>query len=309
MAITIQTYERFLKLTKYPANLFVVDVKDFFRDDFPKILNFYSGKTKFIDKKHIKNLNRLAEESIKITGIFRDYKQIMNTVDFWELLDSIEDLKSKLKYVQNISKYLRSSLIKGKVEAGYVYDYDMIENETLEDISRNVQDNTGFSNDWVNIAIENDLREVDWDIDGGTELELRDNSFQAGLVTSMIDNTIGDRIYGKDIKKLLTFEDDDLLVLGYKDTVYQTVNTLSTLSKNDIPESPYLGLNTSIWKGTTISKINFPLISRELKSVFDSDDLFKDFKVKSIDYKDGDIFIEYEIGTKRDLVIINNVTI
>lgn len=309
MPIPIVTYQNFYKLTNYKVNFFVADVLDFFKKDFPQIVEFYKGNAKFIDKKRIKKLNSLTEESIKVTSIFKDYKNIMGTVDYWELLVLIEELKSKLKYGQNISKYLRSSLIKEKVQSGYAFNHDMTVEQTLENVSKNILDKNDFNNQWVEIAIENDLREVDWDIDGGTKLELRDNSFQANLVTSMIDNTIGDRIYGKDLKKLLEFEDDDLLVLGYKETVFQTVDILSRLAKNDIPEFPSMGLNASVWKGTNISRLNFPLIARELRAVFNTDDLFQNFKIRKIEYKEGDLFIEYEVNTKRDLVIINSVTI
>lgn len=309
MAITLQTYERFNKLTNYKLNKFVVEVGDFFKFEMPLITRFYLGQSKFIDKKHIKKLNALTEESIKITGIFSSYKNIMPTVDYWELLDLIEDLRTHLQYGQNISKYVRSSEIKGKVKAGYAYNYNMFEEQTLEDVSKNISKNPNFQDAWAQIALDNDLREVDWDIEGGTQLELIDQSFQANLVTSMIDNTVGDRVYGKDLKKLLEFEDDDLLVLGYKETAIQTVDILATLAKGDIPEFPGLGLDASVWKGTNISKINFPLINREMQGIFATDDLFKDFKVRSIKYVDGDLFIEYEVGTKRGLVVVNNITI
>ena len=46
-----------------------------------------------------------------------------------------------------------------------------------------------------------------------------------------------------------------------------------------------------------------------MESNFKSDDLFKDFKVLKIDYIEGDIFIKFEVGTKRDEVIVNSVTI
>ena len=309
MAITIQTYERFNTLTNYKLNKFVAEVGDFMKTEYPAIVSFYLGNSDFIDGKLIKKLNSLTEESIKVTAIFSAYKNIMPTVDYWELLDLVEDLRTHLQYAQNVSKYVRSSIIKGKVKAGYVFNYTMSEEETLEDVSRTVSKSADWRNDWAQIGIENDLREVDWDIDGGTELELVDKTFQAGLVTSMIDNTIGDRVYGKDLKKLLEFEDDDLMVLGYKETALQTVEILSTLAKADIPEFPNLGLDANVWKGTNISKINFPLISREMRGVFDTDDLFQDFKVRNIEYVDGDLSIEFEVGTKRGLVVVNNITI
>lgn len=309
MVISKETYEKFYNLTNYDLSSYVLEVRDFTTNNLSSIIEFYSGKIKNLDKKHIKKLNELSEEVLKILSIFRDYKKIFKTVEFWGLLDNIEDIRTHLNYCQNISKYLRSSIVNGKFEAGYSYDYVMSENETLEDISRTELNKGNFQQQWSEIAVKNDLREVDWSIKGGKKIDLVNDSFQSMIVTSMIDNTIGDRIYGKDIKRLLEFRDDDLIVLEYKETALQTIDNLSKLSKGDIPEFPTMGINDSVWKGSNVSRVNFPLIIRELRSIFNTDDLFKDFNVKKIEYKEGDIFIEYEVGTKRDLVIINNITI
>mgnify|MGYP001286883243 CR=1 FL=1 len=306
-----KTLENFKSLTNFDFDDFTDRVSDFFRFKMPKIVTFYTGSSKFIDKECIDTLNKLYEESLVLTGIFRDYKRTMSTCDYWTLLDIAEDVKTHLRYAQQIPKFLRSSIVKGKIKAGYVFSYTMSQEQTIEDVAYDVLGQTNdFNNSaWVNIAVMNDLREVDWDIQGGTDLELLDNSFQASLVTSMIDYNIGDRIYGKDIPTLMKFDNDDLAVLGYKDTAYQTVDILSTLGKRDIPEYPDFGLNAQFWKGVNISRMNFPLIKKELERNFGADDLFKNFKVLEIDYIEGDIFIKFEVGTKRDEVIVNSVTI
>lgn len=309
MILTQATYDKFFQITNYDLSEFVYRTKDFFRSDFPTIVNFYNGNSNFIDKKTIKELNFLAEESLKVTSLFRDFKGLMNTCDFWGLLDGIEDLRTQLQYAQNIPKYLRSSYSKGKIKAGYSYEYTMSQNQTLEDVALDELRSVSNNNSWTSIAVDNDLREVDWDIDGGTQIELTNYSFQQNLVTSMIDYTIGDRIYGKDIQRLLKFENDDLKVLGYKETVYQTVDCLSTLKKRDIPEYPWLGTNGRYWTGNNLAMTNLPIIAKELNNIFKTDDLFKDFKVLRVEYKDGDVFIEFQVSTKRDLVIVNNVTV
>lgn len=309
MIVRQETYDKFLRITNYDLSSFVFRVQDFFAQDFPLILNFYNGNSNFIDKVHIKKLNSLAEECLRVTSMFRDFKGLMMTCDFWGLLDGVEDIRTHLQYAQNIPKYLRSSYIKGKVRNGYSYDYSMDQFQTLEDVSLDELRQSDSNNLWTRIAIENDLREVDWDIDGGTQLQLTDYSFQQNLVTSMIDYTIGDRIYGKDIKRLIEFDNDDLMVLGYKDTVFQTVEILQNLKKRDVPEYPWLGTNGKFWTGNNIAMTNLPIVTKELNDVFRTDDLFKDFKVLGVEYREGDVFIEYQVSTKRDLVIVNNVTI
>ena len=309
MLVTQETYDKFFKITNYDLGSFVFRAKDFFGTSLPIISAFYSGKSKYLDKKHLKELNLLGEESVKILAIFKNFSKTLDTCDFWMLLDGIEDIRTHIQYVQNLPKYLRSSYIKGKVKAGYNYQYTMSANETLEDIAIDQLGSANFHNKAQEIAIDNDLREIDWDIDGGTQIQLTDTSFQMALVTSMIDYTIGDRIYGKDIDRLLTFQNDDLKVLGYKDTVYQTVDILCQLKKRDVPEYPWLGTNGNYWTGSNLAMTNLPIIGKELEKIFKTDDLFKNFKMRNVNYKDGDVFIEFEVSTKRDLVIVNSVTI
>jgi hypothetical protein len=305
------TIDKFNKISGYDITNFFFSTQRFFQIAFPQIEKFYKGDLKFIDKKYFVGLDKLEKEAIKVTSIFKEKKELMLTVDFWDLLDMAEVLKTSLQRTQKLSKYLRSSIVKGKTSKGFVFQYIMSAEETLEDVAKNVMKSTDFQNYAQQIALDNDLREVDWDIDGGTELDLRNDAFQNNLVTSMIDNTIGERIYGKDLKKLLTIDttEEDLVVLDYKETVYQTVEILSQLSKGDIPEFPSLGLDGNIYKGVNYSQLNYPSIVREMNKSFSSDDLFQDFKVRSISHDNGDLFIDFEVNTKFNLLIIKTAVL
>jgi len=300
---------KFKTIANYPMDQFLIDSKSFFEIDFPKMVDFFGGRANFLDKKHIKNLNDLLHESAIIENLFILRKNLMGTSDFWELLDVFEDIKTKLETAQNISKYLRSSIIANKNKAGLVVDYSLMKEQTLENVSRTFLNQNSFENDWVNIAIENNLKEVDYDIMGGANVKVRKKVFQNDLVTSMIDNTIGEKIYGKDILKVFTFEDDDLKSLGYKETAFQTADILAELEKGDIPEFPGLGLNMLFYKGINLSQLNYPSITRELRNNFASDNLFQDFEVKSLKTMEDNIFIEFKVNTKYELVLIKNVAI
>lgn len=300
---------KFKKISNYPIDDFLFNSIQFFSNDYNQLILFFSGKINFLDKRHVKRLNELSEQSIIISNIFFLKKNSMKTVDFWELLDTFEDIKTKLRTAMNISKYLRSSVIAGKNKSGFAFEYNLKNEQTLENVSKNILNNNSSEDDWVNIALENNLKEIDYDIDGGNNLVLRKQIFQSNLVTSMIDNTIGEKIYGKDIKRFLSYKDEDLESLGYKETVYQCAEILSQLEKGDIPEFPELGLNTSFYKGVNMSQLNYPSIVRELRKNFKTDDLFMNFEIKSFKLEQGDIFIEYKVDTKYELVIIKNVTI
>lgn len=307
--ISSAVIEKFIKLTNYPMDKFLVETESFFKSDLPTIVNFFKGYSNTLDKKKIENLNKLTENAIIITNLFHQKKGVMKTVDFWELLNRIEDIKSKLKYSQNISKYLRSSIVSKANKAGFAFDYTLSNQQTLESVTDGILEEGDYDNSWANQALDNDLKEQDWDINGGKNLILRKQIFQSNLVTTMIDNTIGERIYGRDIKKLLEYKDDDLLVLGYKETVYQTADILSKLTKGDIPEFKSIGLDLELYKGNNFSQLNYPSITRELQRNFATDDLFKDFEIKNIRYEEGEIFVEYQVDTKYELVIIENVSL
>ena len=304
-----QVITNFTKLTNFPMTEFLAEAKTFFSEDVNEIVNFFKGHSNFLDKQKVKRLNSLAEKAIIITNFFYEKKGVMKTVDYWELLDTVEEIKSKLQYYQNISKYLRSSIVKGVSRSGVVFDYTMNDQDTLESISKDFIGEKDHENDWTQHALDNDLKEQDWDIEGGEKLKLRKQLFQSNLVTSIIDNTIGEKIYGKDIKRLIELKDNDLVVLNYRETVNQTVDTLSVLKKGDIPEFPDLGIDPSLYTGENYSQLNFISISRELKRIFSSDDLFKDFEIVDIRHEEGDVFIEYKVNTKYEMTIIKNITL
>lgn len=307
--IDIVVINKFKKITNYPIDSFLFDAKNFFSKDYLSIVNFFEGKSNSLDKIHIKKLNGLSEQSLIISNIFSDKKNAMRTVDFWELLDVFEDIKTKLQTTINISKFLRSSLIGNSNKSGFVFDYNLKNEQNLELVSNRLLDEFDSGNAWTNIAIDNDLKEIDYDISGGANLKLRKKLFRANIVTSMIDNTIGEKIYGKDIKRLFEYSDNDLETLSYKETAYQTADILSGLEKGDIPEFPELGIDSSFYKGVNMSQLNFPSIVRELTRNFKSDDLFQNFEIKSFKIQDGDIFIEYRVETKYELVLIKNTVI
>lgn len=304
--MTIDTISDFQQKTKFPLANFLLESESFFRSDFPNIVNFYNGNSNSLDRNYIKKLNELTEQSSYIIHFFKERKQSFDSIDYWELLDKIEDIKIKFNTTYSISKFLRSSITDGTEKSGFVFDARLNRNETLEDISYNQLQKNG-EDDWLDIAFENDLKEVDYDVSGGTKLKLRKQLFQSNIVTSMIDNTIGEKIYGRDIKKSFQYLDDDLETLDYKETVYQSVDILSKLSKGDIPEYRNLGLKKNIYKGSNFSKLNYSSLVREMNRNFASDDLFSDFSIKELRYEQGDVFIEYQVNTKYDLVIIKNI--
>lgn len=307
--ITLDQINKFEEKTNFPLAETFFEVRTFFSESYPEIINFFKGKTETIRKEHFKALKYLLAKLELATNKFSENKNLFDRAFYWEILDTLEDIKLKLQTTSNSSKFLRSSIVNGSFKSGMAVQYKMNKNNTLEQVSSLILKDTDSDNDWVKIAVENGLKEEDWDIDGGTELIVRKKAFQNNLVTSFIDNTIGERVYGKDINKNFNFKEDDIDILGYKETVQQTVEILAKLTKGDIPENPGIGLAANLYKGVNYSQLNLPSISRELARNFNTDDLFRDFEVLDIKHVEGDIFLDYKINTKYDLVLIKSVTI
>lgn len=309
MNITTSHIENFEKITNFKLYDLLFNVKEFFSNEYPEIIEFYRGNSKFIKKDNFKKLEILIQECERCTDAFSRNKKSFDKCFYWDILDSMEDIKIKLLTTKNSSKFLRSSIINGKLNSGLVVSVKLEKNQTIEDVAKNVLNSSDPDLDWLEIAIQNDLKESDWDIDGGTQILVRKNIFQRDLVTSFVDNTIGERIYGLDIKREFNFKDEDLETLSYKETLYQTVEILSSLSKGDIPEFRELGIESSIYKGTNYSQLNASSISNQLRKSFDTDDLFKDFEILDMKLEQGDIFLQYQVSTKLNEVLIQNATL
>ena len=294
---------KFKNYTKFDLLSYFNQVEEFFKTGYVQMSDYYNGVINKVDTVHQKNLEDLIKKSEKVSEQFKNNREKFQTVDFWELLDFCEDIKLKLQTTTNLAKFLRSSRTDFGFASGFAYDYTVGNQQTLEGISSKILDDEDPENDWVSIAKSNDLMEVDYDIDGGNELKLYRERFLGGFVTGIIDTINGESIYGKDIYKKITFEDNDLLVLNYKDTVFQAVEILSGLKQGDIPEFPHLGVNEGMYVGSNLAGMAYSTIVREMKKVFASDDLFVNFKINNISQKEDYLEISFQVETKYGLLV------
>ncbi len=304
MDFTLNTIEKFEKISKYPLKGFMLFHDYFISEEYPQITAFYSGKSNRLNSGIIKNLVGIIKESKKIQESFIMHKKSFTTVDFWGLLDYITDMYVSLLSILNSSKWLRSSRVNNKFSGAINFQHTLKNKQTLEDVVVDILSDSNFENDWLDIVISNDLQEKDWDIDGGKILQLsKSDVFQSNLVTTVVDNLIGEKIYGKDIDKHLQFEDDDLKVLSYQDTLKQTVNIYATLKRGDIPEFRILGVNNKLTVGGTIGQLFSDTIIQQFKATFLSDDLFDIVEVSKFEVVNDSVDIEYTVKTKYDKIL------
>lgn len=296
--------DEFTRFTGYDLSNYLVRVDTFFTKNQPKIFNWYKGITDTPDADSFKSLFLILNESSKVLLLFDNNKgSFDNKFYFFELLENLELIDNKLLTTLNLSRLLRSvrtiNSYKSKIESDYV----MKKYDTLESIqNQNVSPND-FDNKWWDLALRNDLSEEEYDIEGGDEikipLDLQSNIF----LTSVVDNMIGDRMYGKDIQRKLKFENDDLKTLSYKETAEQSVEIFLETKIGTVPENPTLGYEEDLVVGTTKASISLPVLKRQLNSIFNTDDSFSSFSIKKIEIKQDALYVEFEVNTVRGELI------
>lgn len=291
----------FKKKTGYDLSVFLNDFKSFISTYYPDINSYYEGGT--CNKNSFSELNRLISESILVESIFSTNKDYLSKdTSFWDVLSDFEDIKVKLLSIKNLGKWKRSS---------YVFGYDILKknsyilgrNQTLEELSKNSGDRDS-ENDWVDIAVSNQLKEISYSKDGGNTLSISSNLNRRAPNPNygIVDYSNEDFILGKDISSKIGIVDDDLSYVSDLDCLKQSAEICIQVSKGSVPELPYIGYSKGI-VGSDISNIMIPNITRELVNNFKTDETFDEVSLVSVTRDSDTISIEV------DIVSINGVEI
>lgn len=293
--------ERFKDITNYDLESFINKFIDFSKNQQPAI-DYYEGFVDNLDNSYFEQLNYLKKEVVRVQDIFTKNKNQFNDTSFWDLIDFIDDIYFKLNTITQYPKWLRTSVTRGGSNSAIELQSVLKQNQTLESFAAEV----GYSdpdNDWVDIAIKNDLVEEDYEFQGGVLFKFSwQNNFRIKLET-IVDVIDSSNFYGKDLNKKIVFENDDLKCLIPKDTLKQTVDILMTLLKGDNPEFPDDGIDKGM-----ISQLNrnfniYPSLFRQIYNTFSKEEIFKAISIKNI-YKDSDsIRMDFIIETKIDEII------
>jgi len=297
---TQDTLDNFKKITGINVNNLLSNFVYFVNNSYPNIVDYYAGRLSQPDQDSFNLLNKLTIDFDNTILIFDINKRRFKTIDYWDLLDNLEDIKIKLSTITNISKYLRSSIAKGNYNTGVVYEQTLNYNQTLENVST-VLGSESPQNDWVNIALNNDLKEESYNTNGGNMLSITfDRNPNLLSMDSVIDNIVGEKMYGKDIYKNIGFENDDLKVLSYIDTVKQAIDTKINLKKGDVPEFPDDGYSNIV--GSDIGAIQFPVLFRQLADVFAKDDSLTGFTLKNVNINKDTVLLDFEVNTRYNQI-------
>ena len=250
----------------------------------------------------------MLHESTKCLSKFVEIKNRFNLKFYhFELLEKIEIVNTQLVKCLWLSKLLRSTRSANSYKSKLEVDYVMKRYETLESVQKDQIQFANFDNDWWTLAIKNDLSESDYDNKGGQNLKLPLN-FKAGqFLTSVVDNPVGEKLYGRDIKRKLTFADDDLETLNYNDTVLQSLDVFLETRLSTVPEFPKLGYNESLVTGSTKGTASISVLRRQLLNIFNTDDSFDDFKITKLEFDKDALIFDFEINTVRGVSISKTI--
>lgn len=288
----------FEKVTKYPLIQFLQKYRDFMTDSYPAINSYFSGKTESIDNKHLILLSQLTSECKDVMAQFKNFSNKFSNCGYWELMEYICNLNDTIEKINKLPKFRRTSI--GK--RGYIPSIQVASSigsmRTAEDVANSVKQSNKNNIDWIELILNNDLKEEDWEIDELKPINVFINNERDVVVTTILDIPIGKRIYGKDISKKITLKNNDLLIVEYQDNIEQKCDILLSLNRGDVPENMLFGKKNIL--GNSIKQFSFPELVNDISNNFLQNDLFEYAVVNSYSFQNGDLIMNVEIKTKYD---------
>ena len=300
--------DQFKSITSLDIELFLNNVSDFISDNYQSIVNYYTKDTA-IDGNIFIDLDNLIDTSILINSAFSNFRdQLSLTTEFWKLIDIFDEARVKLLTIQNSERWLRATkdtLFNDSVSPSYV----LRQQQTIENVSKDLGD-TIPQDDWVDIAIKNDLEERDYDTEGGNLLHVSYSNNARIQINTVVASLQGKGVYGLDIDKTFVIDTitEDLKVLTNDETIKQSFLTLISTMKGSIPEFTDDGVDKTII-GTNLNSIQFPIIFRQISTLFQKDDRFKNFSIISIDQQVSSVEIVLQATTRLDEVLKQDIVL
>ncbi len=303
MAWTTDTLDRFERITGYNYTQLMTDFFNFNKNKKQLIYDYYEGLIE-LSGAAFNELDRLRVEVRKSTSIATLNKESFNLFEDWEFFSELEDIDRKLTTIFNSSRFLRSAIATGNFNPNPLIEITLGFNQTLENLANTLNSNDP-QNDWSSIFLQNQLTEEDYTNSNGALLKVTFQGADPLILTSVIDNIdTAEKTYGLDIDTKIQFiaDNNDLKILTYRETLFQSAKILTELTKGSVPEFQNQGIDTSIL-GSTLSSVSFPSIFRQIYQNFTTDDGFKSFAITDATME-GDAFIlTYQVRTRTDELV------
>lgn len=297
MALPSNIVSQFENVTRYPLARYLSEYASFIDNGRSDILDFYAGNVDRPNEKSFEKLSELLKKTETVNATIESYRSRLNNGAYWELVELLSNVAVSLSTIENSSKWLRSAIAKNNFTPEVELEYVLQQIQTLEDVSVSIGSNNRDS-DWVTIALRNDLIEEEYTPDGGNSLIVGYRNKLTVRLNSVVDNIIGERAYGIDFDRKITFEDNDLKALSYKDTMIQTVNVLANLRQGQTPEFPQDGIQSSLVVGSNRAAIAYPILFRQFYATFRRDDTLKSLTVTKIENTEDALIMDFSVETR-----------
>ena len=290
----------FKQITQFDLGLFFNRVNSFIINDYPALYDYFKGSSVNVDSNVLTRYKNITDDNKTLRVVIRTHAHNFKNVQYWELFDFVEDIDSKIKTINNLSKLLRSTKTNFSYTPTVSFNDTLGQNQTLEEM---VLDQLGQQDENLtnNTAIKNDLMERDYSVSGGKVIQL--NKLQIDIisqVTTIADNPDNVTILGLDLPVLMVFDTvlNDFVVLGYEDTLNQSIEILTQLQQGDLPLSPTVGVKKKLTVGSNVGVLHYRDLIEQLSGNFGTDDLFDGISVTDIHYDNGDLFVQFNISVK-----------
>lgn len=296
MALPANIVTKFRRIVRYDVAKYLNDYVDFIDNHRSNVFEYYSGDSRLPNTQSFEFLFKLLKESDVIDSLIEQSKHRLNTPEYWELIDSLSQIKESLKTTENSSKWMRSIITKNNFSPEIEIESVLKQSQTIEQLSSSLGSNSS-DNDWVQMALRNDLREEDYSTEGGTLILSSYRNKMRINVQSVVDNINGEKIYGADFDRKITFTNDDINVLSYKNTIKQTVEVLASLRSGQTPEFPLDGIQANLLVGSNRASVPYPVLFRQFYATFKRDDTLKSLRVKQIEIQKDSLNLSFEVET------------
>ena len=143
---------------------------------------------------------------------FKNFANKFSTCGYWELMDWLDDLNNTIEKINKLPKFLRTSLGKYGYTPSIQISATVGDQRTIDDVANMARELLQANTQWVDLMLQNDFNEADWEIDKLRSLNVLINNRTQIVVTTILDQPIGERVYGSDIQRKIEFVDDDLAI-------------------------------------------------------------------------------------------------
>lgn len=298
MKIDLNIIEKVRKISNIDFTSILGEISFFLDNDYIVLSNYFLGKSTLDSPVTFQKYSNLYKEFSSLHTKIYNFRNQLYNIEFVDFLEKLEIINDKLIYINNLNRWLRSSILNFTYYNQLQVDYLLQQGDTLERISRNLLQRQDFLDNWYDLALSNSLTEDKYTSEGGVPIKVPiERRVYSYSLNSVVDVISGKSCYGKDLPTRLTLYEEDLVVLDYFDTIKQSTEILVTLRKGDNLENRNLGLQEEVYVGSNRIYFNTPILIRQLSESFLTDDTLLDFQINEIRVDQDNFFIDFQVRT------------